>query len=73
MGGVKPNPNPNPTPNPNPEQAKKLGLLSKKGEVGAEAAKAEAAALHSEFHEELSLEDEELVRPYPSPDHSPKP
>ena len=41
--------------------------------MGAEAAKAEAAALHSEFHEELSLEDEELVRPYPSPDHSPKP
>ena len=29
--------------------------------MGAEAAKAEAAALHSEFHEELSLEDEELV------------
>merc|ERR1712086_912394 len=42
-------------------QAKKLGLLSKKGEVAPEAAKAEVAALHAEYHDELSLEDEELA------------
>jgi hypothetical protein len=35
--------------------------------VGADAAKAEVAALHEEFHEELSLEDEELVNPHPPP------
>ena len=42
-------------------QAKKLGLLSKKDEVSPEAAKAEVAALHTEYHDELSLEDEELA------------
>ena len=41
--------------------------------MGPEAAKAEVAALHSEFHEELSLEDEELVSPHPTPNPHPEP